>query len=103
MFTAIAALIGVVLGSAASGTVQFLLERARTRNTQQVAARLLLDELVWIHSVVGTWIGQPKAFEQASAKDHNNLSKCWDQHRSILASAISIKERRVLAAGVRQF
>jgi hypothetical protein len=103
MFAAVAALIGVILGAAASGSVQFVLDKLRTRTALRAAARLLSDELVSAHSLVGTWAEQPKSYEQASADNHACLFECWDQHRNLLAAAVSMPEWRVLAAAVRQF
>jgi hypothetical protein len=97
---AVAALIGVALGAFLTGGTQLvvtlLLERRRLVARQKVAARLLVEELEWLHVKAQSLTDHPRAVLEKDVQLYEDLEHLWREHRATFASALSWSEWNIV-------
>jgi hypothetical protein len=87
MSTAVAGLVGVIVGGALTGLVQFLLARLKDDRDAKVSARLFMHELVGIESRLAR-----ESVVSASLKPHyERAAGVWSEQRvPLTADALEV-------------
>jgi hypothetical protein len=101
MLAAIFGLLGVLVGALANGIVSGALDRVREGRRAVVAARLVQDDLNYLHAVLSSEVGEG-IWNRLTPGQSPLTFDSWPEGRDLLAEHLTFEEWAVVTVAARQ-
>lgn len=101
VLAAVFGLLGVLVGAVATGLVSGALDRVREARRAMVAARLVQDDLTYLHATISAEI-QEAAWTRLTQNSSPLPFGSWSEGRDLLASHMDFEQWNVVCIAARQ-